>query len=101
MNIELSEAARAELGAVHAHYLENASPRIARKFVESLEEAAAQLAAYPAIGQSVSPRLRRLVLQKFPYSLIYQVETQRILIVAVAAHRRKPGYWKGRDRQAS
>lgn len=97
MNIDFSDAARAELEAVHAHYLEHASPKIAGKFVESLEEAASQLVVYPEMGQSISPRLRRLVLQKFPYSLIYRVDKQRLLIVAVAAHRRKPGYWKRRE----
>jgi plasmid stabilization system protein ParE len=29
-----------------------------------------------------------------PFSIIYRVETDRVLIVAVAHERRRPGYWK-------
>jgi plasmid stabilization system protein ParE len=42
---------------------------------------------------------RRLVLRKFPYSLIYEVIGRRVVILAVAHGRRRPDYWQRRARR--
>jgi toxin ParE1/3/4 len=42
--------------------------------------------------------LRRRVVPRFPYSIIYVVEPTAVLIVAVAHHSRRPGYWLARSR---
>ena len=39
---------------------------------------------------------RRYILPRFPFSMIYRVQAELIEVVAVAHHRRKPGYWKSR-----
>jgi toxin ParE1/3/4 len=39
---------------------------------------------------------RRLVMQRFPFSVVYLDDPDLITIIAVAHARRKPGYWKGR-----
>ncbi len=39
---------------------------------------------------------RRLVMQKFPYYIIYREQTNSIQIIAIAHHKRHPGYWKNR-----
>lgn len=43
--------------------------------------------------QAVSGKCR---LRKFPFSLIYSMEKEGLLILAVAHHRRPPGYWAHR-----
>jgi hypothetical protein len=43
--------------------------------------------------------VRPRVLQRFPYSIIYLVERNEIVIVAVAHHKRRPGYWLDRLRR--
>jgi plasmid stabilization system protein ParE len=40
--------------------------------------------------------IRRLVLARFPYVIIYEVLSQEIRILAIAHSRRRPGYWKKR-----
>jgi hypothetical protein len=35
-------------------------------------------------------------LPHFPFSLVYRVRHAEIEIVAVAHHRRRPGYWRSR-----
>ena len=40
--------------------------------------------------------VRRRVLRRFPYSIVYVVEQSEIVIVAVAHHKRRPGYWLSR-----
>jgi toxin ParE1/3/4 len=34
------------------------------------------------------------VLHRFPYSVIYEVQEHTVTALAVAHHRRLPGYWK-------
>ena len=36
---------------------------------------------------------RHRVLHRFPYSVFYEVVERTVTILAVAHHRRKPGYW--------
>jgi hypothetical protein len=40
--------------------------------------------------------LRRALLRRFPFSLIYAVETTAVVIVAVAHQSRRSGYWRNR-----
>jgi plasmid stabilization system protein ParE len=39
---------------------------------------------------------RRVVLRRFPFSIIYLDEPVAVILVAVAHSKRKPGYWKRR-----
>lgn len=41
---------------------------------------------------------RRLILQRFPFSIIYrdQPSAVSVSVVAFAHHKREPGYWKNR-----
>lgn len=40
--------------------------------------------------------VRRVVLKRFPYKLLYSVETDHLYVIAVAHQHRKPGYWHDR-----
>ncbi|HEY5870936.1 MAG TPA: type II toxin-antitoxin system RelE/ParE family toxin [Candidatus Tectomicrobia bacterium] len=39
---------------------------------------------------------RRYLFPHFPFSLVYRVRDEEIEIVAVAHHRKQPGYWRSR-----
>jgi plasmid stabilization system protein ParE len=39
---------------------------------------------------------RRLVMQRFPFSVVYLDEADLVIIVAIAHSKRRPGYWKDR-----
>jgi plasmid stabilization system protein ParE len=39
---------------------------------------------------------RRLVMQRFPFSVVYLDEPDFVIIVAVAHSKRRPGYWGDR-----
>jgi plasmid stabilization system protein ParE len=39
---------------------------------------------------------RRLVIQRFPFTVVYLDDPDSVTIVAVAHSKRKPGYWKNR-----
>ena len=40
--------------------------------------------------------VRRFVLERFPYTVIFEVLADRVLVLAVAHARRRPNYWKRR-----
>lgn len=40
--------------------------------------------------------VRRCLTHAFPFGILYTVEQESILILAVMNLRRKPGYWRGR-----
>lgn len=50
----------------------------------------------PEDGVPVSGALRRFLLRRFPYYLLYRVEEDWILVLAVGHHSRRPGYWRDR-----
>lgn len=52
--------------------------------------------AYPESGTPLVRGTRRLLLKRFPYSLVFRAEPENILVVAVAHHRRRSGYWSRR-----
>ena len=42
------------------------------------------------------PRTRRLLVDRFPYQVVYRLREADIVIVAFAHLKRRPGYWKRR-----
>jgi toxin ParE1/3/4 len=44
----------------------------------------------------ISPGIRRVLLRGFPYCVIYRVEPDRLLIIAVTHQHRDPKHWRTR-----
>ena len=72
-------------------------------FVEALYEATSLVAENPGLGSPLGDGFRRLVLQRFPYSMIYIVdpESEAIRIVSVSHQRRGPDRWKDRVEESA
>jgi toxin ParE1/3/4 len=95
MKVAFHSAAYEELLATAAYY-EEQIPGLGERFTIEVERVAGVLAEQPEIGQSVGEIFRRILLVRFPFSLIYSIESDCTWIVAIAHHRRGPGYWKER-----
>jgi plasmid stabilization system protein ParE len=94
--IRYHTAAEAEL-LNEITYFETQSPGLGRRFFGEIQQAEKLLAQFPALGREVRPGVRRQTLRKFQFSLIYSIEPDdSLLILAVAHHRRRPGYWISR-----
>lgn len=73
------------------------SQQIADVFEAEVMRGIAFIERFPEGSPAVGGNVRRKVLRKpFEYSLFYAIEKDRIRILAVAHHRREPGYWAGR-----
>ena len=80
-----------------AAYYEEQKSGLGLEYLEEVEHAINFLIHYPEAGSIVRGSIRRLVLPKFPYSLLYRVlASNQIRILAVAHHKRKPKYWINR-----
>lgn len=90
----LSEARRELFDA--STYYESQAPGLGDQFLDEIDRAVALIRAHPRASPVLQVDLRRKVLRKFPYSLLYSIEDELLLIVAVMHHRRRPGYWVGR-----
>ena len=89
--------ARAEFDEAFDWYAER-SGELARRFLGSTERTIDFLRSYPEAGAPIGRYTRKFVIRSFSYSLIYLPGTEDIQIVAVAHHKRRPGYWRSRLR---
>ena len=77
-------------------YLDTQSEGLGDSFIDDVESAIRHVLQYPESGNPVSAHVRKWVLSRFPYNLLYVVEGDGILVVAVAPHKRRPNYWRKR-----
>ena len=85
----------AELGEVASFY-EAQLVGLGTSFSTEVQSSVGFFRTYPDAGSPLGRNLRKVVIKRLPYSVIYRHEEHCIYIVAVAHHRRRPGYWKGR-----
>lgn len=89
--------ARATTEAIEAfRYYEERVPGLGVSFLLDLGEAGRLIGEHPEASPLVGEEIRRKLCRRFPYSLLYTVEPERILVLAVAHHKRRPGYWQER-----
>ena len=79
-----------------AQFYEGRSDGLGEDFLDEVQHTVESMLAFPQSGPVVSENLRRRILPRFPFGLLYAVEDERIVIVAVAHLKRRPGYWKDR-----
>jgi plasmid stabilization system protein ParE len=79
-----------------ALFYRTASARLGTDFLDDVQRAIDRLRKYPHSGESIASALRRTLLHRFPFSVIYAVEEDAIVIIAIAHHGRRPGYWQSR-----
>jgi toxin ParE1/3/4 len=79
-----------------AIYYAAVDPQLALRFVDAVEQAVDLIVETPLRWLDVDDGIRRCLTRVFPYALLYSIETDHVLIVAVMHCSREPGYWKQR-----
>lgn len=79
-----------------SRFYESEANGLGSEFLEDVQRVIDSLREYRELGRPVGRGLRQALLRKFPYSLVYAVDSDEILVVAVAHQRRRPGYWRKR-----
>jgi toxin ParE1/3/4 len=93
--LEVHPDARRELTADIVFYAER-SLTVAVRFREAIRAATAVIRESPERGPAHIHGTRRLVLQDFPYSVVYKASPGQVTIYAFAHAKRRPDYWRSR-----
>lgn len=87
--------AEAEFNAAIDWY-EARGPGLGLEFAAEVRAAVGRAVALPLAWQAVDGEIRRSLVHRYPYGVLYAPEPGRLFIVAVMHLRQRPGYWRSR-----
>jgi plasmid stabilization system protein ParE len=79
-----------------ATFYEQQVARLGESFLSIMETAIADLCSQPEAWPEIGDGVRKRPLRRFPYSILYRIDKDEIVIVAVMHQRRHPLFWAGR-----
>jgi toxin ParE1/3/4 len=77
-------------------YYAKQRPEVAQAFIDAIEDAVYRIREFPGRYAEIDEDVRRCMTRKFPYGILYVIEKDYILILAIMHCSREPGYWKNR-----
>ncbi|MDD5410627.1 MAG: type II toxin-antitoxin system RelE/ParE family toxin [Methylobacter sp.] len=95
MKIEFLEAAQVELDQSFEWY-ETQQKNLGVQFLNEFDAAIRRIATYPESYILIEKDLRRCLIKRFPYGVLYGLDADKIIVIAVAHLHRKPDYWVDR-----
>lgn len=95
MRVILRRAAKLDLLEARNWY-EERQPGLGDAFLEEVEAAFQGMREFPAMHPRVDRRVRRALLQRFPYGVFYVVVGETLRVIAILHHARSPGRWRRR-----
>jgi toxin ParE1/3/4 len=96
MKAVVSPEADRELTEGAIFYAREEGAELGLAFVAEFERTLAFLCNHPEMGVEWRNSRRRFPLRRFPFSVVYYVRSDELRVIAVAHHKRRPGYWGGR-----
>ena len=79
-----------------AFYYEMQVEKLGTNFLDIVEAAATEIAGNPDVWPEIEKGIRRRLIRRFPYSILYAFDENEVIIVAVMHQKQKPRYWLGR-----
>lgn len=95
LEAEFMPEAAAELSEAHRWY-EDRVPGLGDEFVRAVKGVVAQASREPEFFPTVEADARRGLVRRFPYSVIYAVRRDRLVVFAVYHTSRDPQGWQDR-----
>lgn len=93
--VRFLSAAETEMAAAACYYQAQCSS-LGHRFLKQVQDTVDAIAAQPLAGSSLRGNVRRRLVSRFPFAVLYCVTAEEILIVAVMDLRRDPEYWVNR-----
>ena len=85
-----------------ARFYETRASGLGANFIRQIERTLADVVVHPNAGSLfMGTTIRRRLMQRFPFGVVYEVETENISVIAIMHLQRRPGYWKRRLRVGS
>ncbi|MDP2903964.1 MAG: type II toxin-antitoxin system RelE/ParE family toxin [Methylovulum sp.] len=95
LSISFHRAARTEFIEASAWY-DDKQRGLALEFMAEIERCVSLASEYPYQHVIVHKDIRRIVANRFPYSVYFRVEERRIVVLAVFHGKRDPALWQDR-----
>ncbi len=92
MNVLFDKLARLEIDdAIEFYELE--VPGLGKRFQKEVKQGIHRICEYPLAWTKEKGDVRKYILHKFPYKILYSIEEGYIYIIAIAHGHRRPNYW--------
>ena len=82
-----------------AQYYESRSHGLGAEFLDEVQRSIEALSSNPRTAPVIKVGIRRRLLKRFPFGILYAVEQDTIVVLAVMHLRRRPGYWESRAKK--
>uniref|UniRef100_Q3ARI3 Plasmid stabilization system n=1 Tax=Chlorobium chlorochromatii (strain CaD3) TaxID=340177 RepID=Q3ARI3_CHLCH len=76
-----------------AHCYEMELKGLGKIFKDEVKKAISRIIKYPEAWTIERTTIRKCTLHKFPYVILYSIEKNHIVIIAISHQHRKPYYW--------
>lgn len=93
--IVVHEEADEELKAAAVFY-ESREEGLGNQFLNEVASGFDKIQSFPFSRAVLFDEIRSCLLRRFPYTVVYRVELNRIFVLAVAHLHRRPLYWRNR-----
>ncbi len=84
-----------------AHFYADCQDSLELRFIACVESAFLRIAENPTRWSFFEEDVRRCLVHVFPYVVLYSIESDFVMIIAVMHCSREPGYWRQRINPAS
>ncbi len=88
--------AKAEIEAAYRWY-ERKRNGLGEEFLQAVDRVVGIIAEYPEGFSVVHRDIRRAILKRFPYSVLYRVKSDHVIVVGCFHSKRNPKAWQARN----
>ncbi len=92
MKVRFLKPAQSEVDDAFVWY-ETQSHGLGIRFLDDIDRTIRRISAFPFSSMEIESDIRRCLLTRFPYGIIYGIDADTIIIIAVAHLHREPRYW--------
>ncbi len=79
-----------------AAWYESQNEGLGKHFLASVQDSIQRIQITPQLFPLVEGDVRRCLTNTFPFSVLFRIQIDSCIIVAIMHHRREPDYWKSR-----
>lgn len=79
-----------------AFYYQSKASGLGVDYLSEIERAVEAISESPYTWPILEGELKRRLVRRFPFGVIYRIDPDEIVVIAVAHLCKKPGYWKKR-----
>ncbi|MBI1871628.1 MAG: type II toxin-antitoxin system RelE/ParE family toxin [Chlamydiae bacterium] len=98
MKIIIAKLAQQEFDEAKEYYeIEQAG--LGRRFEQEIRQSLLRIKQFPLGWPMEEREVRRYLVHKFPYKILYSVQEKEMVVLAFAHFHRRPGYWIERVRR--